>query len=131
MAEGFLRAFAKDAIQPISAALEPAPLDPLAVDAMNEVGIDISRQVAKDVRTALQERFAYVVELGDKSKELGPVFPYAFRSFQWNLEDPLTVQGPTEQRLEAFRRVRNQIARKVNELVDLAYRDKLESLLPR
>ena len=131
MAEGFLRALAKDAIQPISAAVEPAPLDPLAVDAMNEVGIDISHQIAKDVRTALQERFAYAVELGDKSEELGSVFPFAFRSFQWSLEDPLTVQGPTEQRLEAFRRVRNQIARKVNELVDLAYQDKLESLLPR
>ena len=123
MAEGFLRAFAKDAIQPISAALEPAPLDPLAVDAMNEVGIDISHQSAKDVRTALQEPFAYVVGLGDKSKECCPVFPFAFRVFQRSLEDPLVVQGPTEQRLEAFRRVRNQIEPRVRDLVDLTYQD--------
>jgi arsenate reductase len=65
MAEGFMRALAKDSIQPVSAAVEPAPVDPLAVDAMNEVGIDISDQSAKDVRTALQEPFAYVVGLGD------------------------------------------------------------------
>ena len=123
MAEGFLRALAKDAIQPTSAAVEPAPLDPLAVDAMNEVGIDISHQLAKDVRAALQERFAYVVGLGDKSKERCPVFPFAFRVFQWSLEDPLVVQGPIEQRLDAFRRVRNQIAPKVRELVDLTYQD--------
>ena len=123
MAEGFLRALAKDAIQPTSAAVEPAPLDPLAVDAMNEVGIDISRQLAKDVRAALQERFAYVVGLGDKSKERCPVFPFAFRVLQWSLEDPLVVQGPIEQRLDAFRRVRNQIAPKVRELVDLTYQD--------
>ena len=123
MAEGFMRALAKDAIQPVSAAVEPAPLDPLAVDAMNEVGIDISHQSAKDVRAALQERFAYVVGLGDKSKERCPVFPFAFRVFQWSLEDPLVVHGPIEQRLEAFRRVRNQIAPKVRELVDLTYQD--------
>jgi arsenate reductase len=131
MAEGFLRALAKDAIQPVSAAVELAPLDPLAVDAMNEVGIDISHQKAKDVRAALQEPFAYVVGLGDRSKERCPVFPFAFRLFQWSLEDPLTVEGPTEQRLEAFRRVRNQIARKVRELVDLAYQDKLQALVAR
>jgi len=123
MAEGFLRALARDTVQPVSAAVEPAPLDPLAVDAMNEVGIDISHQLVKDVRTALQERFAYVVGLGDNSKERCPVFPFAFRVFQWSLEDPLVVQGPIEQRLDAFRRVRNQIAPKVRELVDLTYQD--------
>jgi arsenate reductase len=131
MAEGFLRALAKDAIQPTSAAVEPAPLDPLAVDAMNEVGIDISRQLAKDVRAALQERFAYVVGLGDKSKERCPVFPFAFRVLQWSLEDPLVVQGPTEHRLEAFRRVRNQIAPKVRELVDLTCQDNPKAPLAR
>ena len=128
MAEGFLRALTKDALQPVSAAVEPAPLDPLAVDAMKEVGIDISHQMAKDVRTALQEHFAYVVELGDESKESCPVFPFAFRRFQWSLEDPLSAQGPAEQRLEAFRRVRNQIAPKVRELVDMAYQEQTEGL---
>jgi len=131
MAEGFLRALARDTVQPVSAAVEPAPLDPLAVDAMNEVGIDISHQLVKDVRTALQERFAYVVGLGDKSKERCPVFPFAFRVFQWSLEDPLVVQGPIEQRLEAFRRVRNQIAPKVRELVDVASQDNPKASLAR
>jgi len=131
MAEGFLRALARDTVQPVSAAVEPAPLDPLAVDAMNEVGIDISHQLVKDVRTALQERFAYVVGLGDNSKERCPVFPFAFRVFQWSLEDPLVVQGPIEQRLEAFRRVRNQIAPKVRELVDVASQDNPKASLAR
>jgi len=131
MAEGFMRALAKDSIQPVSAAVEPAPVDPLAVDAMNEVGIDISHQLVKDVRTALQERFAYVVGLGDNSKERCPVFPFAFRVFQWSLEDPLVVQGPIEQRLEAFRRVRNQIAPKVRELVDVASQDNPKASLAR
>ena len=123
MAEGFLRAFAQEAIQPVSAAVEPAPLDPLAIETMNEVGIDISHQEAKDVRAALQDRFAYVVGVGDQSKERCPIFPFAFRLLQWNLKDPLTVSGPREKRLEAFRSVRNQIALKVRELVALASED--------
>jgi len=131
MAEGFVRAFGGEAIQPVSAAVEPAPLDPLAVDAMKEVGIDISKQEARDVRTALQERFAYVVGLGDESKERCPVFPFAFRLFRWSLEDPRVVDGSTETRRDAFRRVRNQIEPKVRDLLKLASSDKMQVSLAR
>jgi len=131
MAEGFLRALAGDTVQAVSAAVEPAPLDPLAVDAMKEVGIDISAQEAKDVRTALRERFAYVVGVGDESKERCPVFPFAFRLFRWNLEDPREVDGPEKTRLDAFRRVRNQIEPKVRDLLRLASSDKMQASLAR
>lgn len=131
MAEGFVRALAGDAIQPVSAAVEPAPLDPLAVDAMKEVGIDISTQEAKGVREALQERFAYVVGVGDESRERCPVFPFAFRLFRWSLEDPRIVDGPAETRLDAFRRVRNQIEPKVRDLLKLARTDKMQASLAR
>jgi len=131
MAEGFVRALARDAIQPVSAAVEPAPLDPLAVDAMKEVGIDISEQEAKDVRTALQERFAYVVGLGDEAKERCPVFPFAFRLFRWSLEDPRVVDGSTEARRNAFRRVRNEIEPRVRDLLKLASSDKMQVSLAR
>jgi len=131
MAEGFVRALAGDAVQAVSAAVEPAPLDPLAVDAMKEVGIDISAQEAKDVRTALRERFAYVVGVGDESKERCPVFPFAFRLFRWNLEDPREVDGPEKTRLDAFRRVRNQIEPKVRDLLRLASSDKMQASLAR
>src|SRR5215469_14626979 len=104
MAEGFVRALAGETIEPMSAAVEPAALDPLAVDAKKEVGIDISAQKARDVRTALQESFAYVVGLGDESKERCPVFPFAFRLLRWSLEDPRVVDGSKETRLDAFRR---------------------------
>ena len=131
MAEGFVRALAGDAVQAVSAAVEPAPLDPLAVDAMKEVGIDISAQEAKDVRTAVRERFAYVVGVGDESKERCPVFPFAFRLFRWNLEDPREVDGPEKTRLDAFRRVRNQIEPKVRDLLRLASSDKMQASLVR
>lgn len=126
-----MRAVASDLVQPVSAAVEPAALDPLAVDAMKEVGIDISKQEAKDVKSALRESFAYVVGVGDESKERCPVFPFAFRLFRWSLEDPLTEHGSEESRLAAFRRVRNQIEPKVRELVELASGDQMKTSLAR
>src|SRR5262249_17042569 len=129
MAEGFVRALANDAIQPVSAAVEPAAIDPLAVDAMKEVGIDISKQEAKDVTAALKEHFAYVVGLGDQSKERGPVFPFGFRLFRWSVGDPRLIEGPPEERLVAFRRVRNEIAPKVRELLALASGDSMKPSL--
>jgi hypothetical protein len=68
MAEGFLRQLAGDKLTPVSAALEPAPVSPLAVDAMKEVGIDISKQQVADVPTAFKERFAFAVGVGDQTK---------------------------------------------------------------
>lgn len=127
MAEGFLRTLAHEALCPVSAAVEPAPLDPLAVDAMKEVGIDISHQIAKDVPAALRESFAYVVGVGDQSKERCPVFPFAFRLFRWSVEDPRAEHGSTETRLAAFRRVRNQIEPKVRELLELASNDRMKT----
>ena len=61
MAEGFLRRLAGQTVIPVSAAIEPAPVSPLAVDAMKEVGIDISHQEVKDVPEVFKERFAYAV----------------------------------------------------------------------
>lgn len=129
MAEGFLRNLGNDQVEGVSAAVEPAPIDPLAVDAMKEVGIDISQQESKDVKAALQDRFAYVVGVGDESKERCPVFPFAFRLFRWSIEDPRVISGPRERRLDAFRKVRNQIEPKVRELLRFAAEDKMQTSL--
>jgi len=131
MAEGFLRTIAGEAMIPVSAAIEPAPVSPLAVDAMKEVGIDISGQQVKDVKGAFHERFAYAVGLGDQSKERCPVFPFAFRIFRWNLEDPTATQGSTEERLAAFRRVRNQIDHNVREFLAQISRDASQPVAAR
>src|SRR5260370_35168674 len=115
MGVGFLRKLACETMLPVSAAVEPAPLSPLAVDAMNEVGIDISHQEVKDVPGAFKERFAYAIGVGDQSKEGCPIFPSPFRLFRWSLEDPATVQGPPEERLSAFPPLRNQIEHNAHE----------------
>ena len=118
MAEGFLRQLAGDRLTPVSAATEPVPVSALAVDAMKEVGIDISQQQVTDVPTAFKERFAFAVGVGDQTKERCPVFPFAFRLFRWSLEDPAATQGSQAERLAAYRRVRDQIQSRVREFVD-------------
>jgi len=131
MAEGFVRRIAGDSLTPVSAAIEPAPISPLAVDAMKEVGIDISGQQVKDIPSVFHERFAYAIGLGDQSKERCPVFPFAFRLFRWSLEDPGATQGPPEERLAAFRRVRNQIDHNVHELLAQLSTDRAQPLAVR
>jgi len=59
-----------------------------------------------DVATAFRERSLYAVGVGDQSKERCPVFPFAFRIFRWNLEDPTAAQGSPAERLDVYRRVR-------------------------
>src|SRR5262249_49884814 len=118
-------------MNPVSAAVEPAPVDPLAVNAMKEVGIDISQQQVKDVKAAFQERFAYAIGLGDLAKERCPVFPFAFRLFRWSLEDPTAIEGPLEERLSAFRRVRNQLDHHVREFLNQIARDHRQAMPTR
>jgi len=131
MAEGLLRSIAGEAMIPVSAAIEPAPVSPLAVDAMKEIGIDISGQQVKDVKGAFHDRFAYAVGLGDQSKERCPVFPFAFRIFRWSLEDPTAAEGSREERLDAFRRVRNQIDHNVREFLSQISRENIQPLAAR
>ena len=72
MAEGYLRHIAGDEFEPLSAGIEPKGLNPLAVEAMHEIGIDISQQKSKDVREFLGQAIPYVVTVCDNAKETVP-----------------------------------------------------------
>jgi len=88
MAEGFLRTLAGDRFEVVSAGSEETPLDPDAVAAMREVGIDISGQETKAVSRFLGRRFNYVVMLCDRQKERScPIFPGAIWRLTWDLEN--------------------------------------------
>ena len=117
MAEGFLRKLAGDELIPVSTAVKSPDRSPLAVEVMQEVGVDISTQRAKDVRQSLQEHFSYVITVCDSSRERFPVWPFTRNIFQWSLADPESADGPPEQRREAFRRVRDEIARNVRKFL--------------
>ncbi len=109
MAEGYLRHAGAGNFEALSAGIEPKGLNPLAVEAMHEIGIDISRQTSKDVVTLLGQHIPYVVTVCDNAKERCPIFPGTWKFLHWSSEDPAAVEGTHDERLSAFRRVRDQI----------------------
>jgi arsenate reductase (thioredoxin) len=117
MAEGFLRDLAGDRFDVISAGYEPAEeVCADAIDAMREVGIDISGQRPKVTDQFLGERVNYVITLCDREKERKcPIFPGVAWRLTWALEDPQAIESPQERRA-ATRRIRDEIRRRVVEL---------------
>ena len=109
MAEGYLRHIAGDRFEALSAGIEPKGLNPLAVEAMREIGIDISSQQSKDVVKLLGQHVPYVVTVCDNAKERCPIFPGTWKYLHWSFDDPAAAQGTHEERLAVFRRVRDQI----------------------
>ena len=109
MAEGYLRHVAADRYEALSAGVEPKGLNPLAIEAMGEIGIDISQQTSKDVVSLLGQHVPYVVTVCDNAKERCPIFPGTWKFLHWSLEDPAAAEGIHEERLAVFRRVRDQI----------------------
>jgi arsenate reductase len=114
MAEGWLRALAGDRVDVLSAGLEPKGVNPYAVDAMREAGVDITGQTSKDVRDLLGRRVDVVVTVCDNAREQCPVFPSAPTSIHWSFPDPAAVpDGPAK--TAAFREVRDQLKRRIEE----------------
>jgi arsenate reductase len=109
MAEGYLRHVAPDRFEATSAGIEPKRLNPLAIEAMREIGIDISRQTSKDVVSLLGQHVPYVVTVCDNAKERCPIFPGTWKFLHWSFEDPAAAEGTPDERLTVFRRVRDQI----------------------
>jgi arsenate reductase (thioredoxin) len=114
MAEGYLRHVAGDRFEAMSAGVEPKGLNPLAVEAMQEIGIDISQQQSKDVVTLLGQHVPYIVTVCDNAKERCPIFPGAWKFLHWSFEDPAAATGTHQERLAVFRRTRDQIVEHID-----------------
>ena len=117
MAEGLLRTFAGDRFVPVSAGIESTDRDPLAIDVMKEVDIDISKQRSKSVPESFKEHFGFVITVSD-SRERAPIFPFTPNLVHWNLEDPSVKQAPTEEKKNAFRCVREELRARVQAFVN-------------
>ncbi|MDP6978586.1 MAG: arsenate reductase ArsC [Myxococcota bacterium] len=107
MAEGLARRLAPAPVGIYSAGSEPGELNPLAVEVMAEVGIDISEHQSKATDDIPLERVARVVTLCND--EVCPVVPGEVQVLHWPLRDPAGVTGSDRERLEAFRATRNAI----------------------
>jgi arsenate reductase len=109
MAEGYLRKIAGGRFEVLSSGIAPKGVNPLAIEAMREAGIDISGQRSKDVQELVGTPIQYVVTVCSNAKEKCPIFPSTLKFLHWDLEDPAAAEGSREERLAVFRRIRDQI----------------------
>jgi len=119
MAEAFLREMTGEELDIVSAGAEAGSLDPDAVAAMREVGIDISGARTKAVDPYLRQRFHYVITLCDREQERTcPIFPGAIWRQTWPVENPADLAAAGLDRLTAVRHARDKIRWHVDEFVD-------------
>jgi arsenate reductase (thioredoxin) len=125
MAEGLLRHDAGDRFEVFSAGTNPSYVRPEAVAAMSELGIDISGQRSKSVDEFAGQQFDYVLTVCDNARESCPLFPSKTVAIHRNFEDPAVTQGSKEERVAAFRRVREALREYLQE-----FSRNLDSLQP-
>lgn len=110
MAEGILRREANDLFDVYSAGSNPAGyVHPLAVEALKEIGIDISAHTSKHLDRFLDAGIDTVITVCDNANESCPVFPGKVNRYHWGFEDPPKAVRPGESELDAFRRIRDDI----------------------
>jgi arsenate reductase (thioredoxin) len=113
MGEGLFRAAGGERFEVFSAGTKPSAVRPEAIAVMNEIGIDISNHRSKSVDEFSGQVFDYVVTVCDNARDNGPVFPAGTERMHWSFEDPAAVQGNEQERLAAFRRIRDQMRTRV------------------
>jgi len=117
MAEGLLRALAPDRFDVASAGTEATRVHPLAIRAMDELGIDLRGHRAKTVDRLLAEPWDYVITVCDSANERCPLFPGRTTRLHWSFDDPSAATGSEDERLAVFRRVRDAIMARLREWV--------------
>jgi len=106
-------------MEPHSAGLMPAgEIHPIATAVMKEAGIDISRQKSKAIDPELMGKMNIIVTLCGNAEASCPMTPSAIKRLHWPIDDPVTAIGTEEEILKAFRIARDEIKRKILELID-------------
>ena len=110
MAEGFLKAAAADFFEVASAGNKPAGfVHPLAIQVMAEAGIDISEHRSKALTEFLHKQVETIIAVCGDADEACPGFPGDVNRHHWPFDDPAKAEGMPEQKLQAFRKVRDQM----------------------
>lgn len=120
MAEAYLKKFGGDKFLVESAGLEAGTLNPLAVEVMSEDGIDISSNKTKSVFDFSKEgrSYNYVITVCDAaSSDRCPFFPGVHEKINWSFEDPSAFNGNHQEKLNAARKVRDEIKNAVRDFI--------------
>ena len=105
-----------------SAGTEQTRVNPLAIKVLSEVGIDWSAAQSKVLTGFLDEPWDYVITVCDRARQACPVFPRQVNTLHWGLDDPSEVDGTDEEKLEAFRRTRVEVATRLRPFIEIALR---------
>ena len=114
IAEAFLRKYAGDQFEVYSGGLEPKPIHPLTIQAMEEIGVDMSSQYSKPLTQYIGKvNFGYLITVCSDTEDKCPIFPGMGIRLHWPFEDPAAFKGTEEEKLAKFRETRDQIEKRV------------------
>jgi len=116
MAEAFLNRYAGDRFEAESAGIEPGELNPIVVDAMKDIGIDISANKTKSVKSFIDmgKQYDYVIAVCDEaSAKRCPVFPGLTKRFHMDFSDPSKIKGSYKERLQKTIEIRDEIVQAI------------------
>lgn len=122
LAEAFLNLLAGDRFEAESAGLEPGALNPIVVEVMKEIGIDISHNTTKGVFDFINQGrlFHYSITVCDEtSGSRCPIFPGDAKRLHWNFPDPSALEGTYEEKLMKTRKIRDQIRATIQEWIKI------------
>jgi arsenate reductase len=112
LAEGILRAAAGDLLNVVSAGSKPTGyVHPLAIKVMQEIQIDIASHASKHMNEFMSQPVETVITVCGHADQACPMFPGQVNRHHWPFDDPAHTQGPEEEKMAVFRRVRNEIRR--------------------
>ncbi len=117
MAEGLLRSMGGDRFEVESAGTVASFVRPQAIAAMEEIGIDITSHRSKCLDEFLGTAFDHIITVCDNANQTCPAFPGKAKRTHWSLEDPAEANGTEEEKLAAFRTIRDQLIVKIKEFV--------------
>jgi arsenate reductase len=117
MAEGLARELGNGTIEPYSAGLIPAGINPNAITVMNEIGIDISGQKSEAIDDDLSNKMDVIMTLCGHADAACPAIPGGIKRFHTPVNDPVEAVGTEEEVLAAFRKSRDEIKDKINDLI--------------
>ncbi len=109
MAEGFLRDMHGEHYEVFSAGTLATAVNPFAIETMKEMGIDISKARSKEITEFRDKKFSFVITVCDRARESCPFFPSSSQNLHVSFEDPASLEGSDEAKLQKFRQVRDKI----------------------
>lgn len=120
MAEALLKSMGGDRFEVESAGIEPGTLNPLAVEAMAEMGIDISKNETKSVFDFYKagKLYTYVITVCDSANaQRCPIFPGVAKNIHWSFDDPSSFTGSHEEKLKKTTEVREKIRQNIETFI--------------